>query len=118
MLTLYSCPNCNISKGEEKIKKILINNKIKFEQQYRFRGLQSKRMLKCDFYLPNHMVVIEFNGRQHYEPVKAFGGNIAFIESQKRDEIKKLFLKENNIRLLEIHYKALNLEGLVLNFIT
>jgi hypothetical protein len=112
------CPNCNSSKGEEKIKKILTNNNIKFKQQYRFRGLKSIRSLKCDFYLPNHKVVIEFNGRQHYEPVKAFGGNIAFIESLKRDEIKRLFLKENNIRLLEIHYKAFNIKELVLNFIT
>jgi very-short-patch-repair endonuclease len=112
------CPNCNSSKGEEKIKKILTNNNIKFQQQYRFKGLQSIRSLKCDFYLPKHKIVIEFNGRQHYEPVRAFGGKIAFIESQERDKIKRLFLKENNIRLLEIHYEAINLEELILNFIT
>jgi very-short-patch-repair endonuclease len=100
------------------IKRILSNSNIEFEQQYMFKGLKSIRRLKCDFYLPNHKVVIEFNGRQHYEPVKVFGGKTAFIESQKRDEIKRLFLRENNIRLLEIHYEAINLEELVLNFIT
>ncbi|MEL4457332.1 hypothetical protein [Lutimonas vermicola] len=68
------CPNCNISKGEDLVKRILTNRQIEFHQQFTFRKLRDKRMLKCDFYLPNFNMVIEFNGRQHYEPVNQFGG--------------------------------------------
>jgi hypothetical protein len=30
--------------------------------------------LKCDFYIKNFNLVIEYNGRQHYEPIKLWGG--------------------------------------------
>jgi hypothetical protein len=102
---------------EEKIKRFLEKNNVEFKQQYMFEGLQSMRSLKCDFYLPKHEIVIEYNGRQHYEPVHAFGGKIALIETQKRDEIKRFFFNESNIRLLEIHYKSKDIEKLIFNFI-
>jgi hypothetical protein len=108
------CQNCNISRGEQKIKRILETNDIQFTQQHQFEGLQNIRSLKCDFYLPTHNMVIEFNGRQHYEPVHAFGGKTALLETQKRDQIKRAFLDEFDINMLEIHYKTKDIEELIL----
>ena len=61
-----------------------------FKQQFMFDGLRNIKSLKCDFYLPKYRIVIEFNGRQHYEPVSAFGGKNAFFETQKREFRLKL----------------------------
>jgi predicted nucleic acid-binding Zn-ribbon protein len=107
------CPNCNTSRGEEKVKMILKNLDINFEQQYTFSKLVDKRKLKCDFFLPDFNLVIEFNGRQHYEPVNRFGGFKGFKETQRRDQIKRKFMKENNIDLLEIHYSEKEIEKII-----
>lgn len=99
------CPNCNSSKGEEQIKRFLESHQISFIQQHTFPGLKDRRLLKCDFYLPNQNMVIEFHGRQHYEAVNSFGGTQAFVENQRRDQLKKNYLLENNICFVEISYK-------------
>jgi hypothetical protein len=98
------CPNCNSSKGEMLIVKYLTDNNIEFEQQYTFEGLRMKRKLKCDFYLPNHNSIIEFNGSQHYIPVERFGGEEGLIRTQNSDDLKRKFCFENEIKLLEIKY--------------
>lgn len=109
------CPFCNASKGENQIKLILDNLAIRYFTQHTFDGLVDKRKLKCDFYLPDNNLVIEFNGRQHYEEVKTWGGKESLNEVQRRDELKRVFLKSVNIKLLEIHYREKDLENLILN---
>lgn len=99
------CPNCISSKGEEQIKRFLESHQIAFIQQHTFPELKDRRLLKCDFYLPDHNMVIEFHGRQHYEVVHSFGGTKAFIENQRRDQLKKDFMSASNIKFLEISYK-------------
>lgn len=99
------CPDCNNSRGENAIRLLLIKEGIEFIAQKSFKDLKHKGYLKCDFYLPKYNTVIEYNGRQHYEPVKAFGGVKALKETQERDEVKRKYLQENGISLIEIHYK-------------
>lgn len=108
------CPSCNTSKGENLIKLILSNLEIEYLTQHTFEGLVDKRKLKCDFYLPNNNLVIEYNGRQHYEEVKSWGGKSGLSEVRRRDELKRVFFKSNNIKLLEIHYTEKDLECLII----
>lgn len=108
------CPNCNTSKGEDKVKRILQNLDISFKQQQTFKKLIDKRKLKCDFFLPDFNLVIEFNGRQHYEPVNRFGGKNGLVETQRRDQIKRDYLEKNNIDLLEIHYLDKDIENTII----
>lgn len=98
------CPYCNLSKGEEEIRKILVNKNIIFEQQKTFKECKDKRLLPFDFYLPEYNTCIEFQGIQHYEISEFFGGETTFKIRQKHDQIKKDFCKKNNIVLLEIKY--------------
>ena len=49
-------------------------------------------------------MAIEYDGKQHFEPIKHYGGDIAFAELKKRDEIKNEYCKANNITLLRIPY--------------
>ena len=60
--------------------------------------------LKCDFYLPDHKSVIEYNGLQHYMPVDLFGGEEGLILTKKRDKIKAKWLSKNDLRLFVIKY--------------
>lgn len=102
----HGCRKCgfSVSKGETAISKILEKNKIPFFEQYSFFGMKSKRKLRCDFFLPNHNLVIEYNGRQHYEAIKFFGGIDALNTTKKRDMIKYNYCIDNNINYEILKY--------------
>ncbi len=42
---------------------------IEFEQQKTFDGCKMKYLLRFDFYIPCLNIAIEYNGKQHYEPI-------------------------------------------------
>lgn len=93
------CPICNLSKGELEITKILTNLNITYEKQKMFCDLKYIRSLKFDFYLPDHNILIEFDGEQHFISVDYFGGEDKFKELQLKD-----VLKTNIVRLTISHY--------------
>ncbi len=98
------CPNCIISTGEFKIKNLLLNNNIKFKQQYCFDDCKFVNKLKFDFYLPTYNICIEFDGIQHYYPLIIFGGEKEFNKQIIKDNIKNQYCKTNNINLYRIKY--------------
>jgi hypothetical protein len=98
------CPKCKESKGERTIREYLEINKINFNPQHRFDKCKYKLKLPFDFYLPELNICIEFNGRQHYEPIELWGGFKSLKEIQKRDKIKMEYCKNNNIPLIIIKY--------------
>lgn len=49
-----------------------------------------------DIYLPSKNVAVEYNGRQHYEPISYFGGEESFKYRKELDEQKLRVAKENN----------------------
>jgi hypothetical protein len=98
------CPKCKESKGEREIREYLEKNKIKYKPQKRFSDCKDKRPLPFDFYLIDYNICIEYNGRQHYEPVDIFGGVNEFHKTQKRDKIKMEYCKNTNTPLIIIKY--------------
>lgn len=102
------CPNCNESKGEAKIEKFLYENKIVFERQKTFKKCMNKRKLLFDFYLPEYNTCIEYDGIQHFKPIKFFGGQQEFEKTKKRDKIKEDFCLKNKKELLRINYKEIS----------
>lgn len=63
-----------MSKGEEKISKILTHSGISYEREKTFNDLKNGKY-RFDFYIPSlrgRPVVIEFNGQQHYHFVSYF----------------------------------------------
>lgn len=108
------CPKCKKfnSKGEIAIEKILIKKNIAFEKQKRFPDFSS--LLSFDFFIKDKNLLIEFQGEQHYKPIKHFGGEEKFIKQQKNDEEKRTFCKQNNYSLLEIPYTEIdNIENIL-----
>ena len=101
-----SCPKCKTSHGERVISKYLDNNNIIYEYQKKFDSLLGvgNGKLSYDFYLPNENMLIEFQGKQHYKPVSAYGGEEQFKVQQEHDRRKRQYANDNNIKLLEIPY--------------
>lgn len=105
------CPKCNTSKGENAIKEWIEKMGILYENQKRFLDCKDKKSLPFDFYLPEYNICIEYQGKQHYEPIKYFGGISKFENQIKKDKIKKEYCKNNDILLFEIpYYSDLNEE--------
>lgn len=98
------CPKCKQSTGENTISVYLKKEGIQFETQKKFEGMRSNLPLKCDFYIKNFNLVIEYNGRQHYEPIKLWGGTKQLKKTQELDKIKKEFCLENGINFEVIKF--------------
>ena len=103
-LSGIGCPRCNQSKGEFIVENFLRKNNIKYNYQHYFTNCKRIRKLFFDFYLPEQNTCIEYDGKQHYEPNKYFGGIEYFEKCKERDKIKNNFCKENNINLIRIKY--------------
>jgi len=104
------CPICNSSKGEILIENILKKLNILYKKEVKFNNCKDKDYLKFDFYLPNHNLCIEYDGIQHFKPIKAWNGEKGFKLVQKRDNIKNNYCKINNIKLLRFNYREKNQE--------
>lgn len=100
----FGCAQCAESKGEKEINNFLLTKKIIFEKQKTFKECKDKRLLKFDFFLPAFNMCIEFDGIQHFEPIKQFGGEKEYLNIKKRDKIKTNYCKKHNIKLIRIKY--------------
>lgn len=98
------CPKCKTSKGELKIEKILIENNIDFIKEKRFDNCKNEKPLPFDFYIPKLNIIIEYDGVQHFQPFKNFGGFEKYLQTINNDKIKNDWAKTNNIKLIRIPY--------------
>lgn len=98
------CPRCRRkeSKGELLISNILNDLNINFQREVIIPDTRQR----FDFYfeLQNKKFAIEYNGRQHFEPIAFFGGEEEFKTQQERDKRKEKYCEDNSIDLLVIPY--------------
>lgn len=102
------CPQCNSSKGEKEIRRILKKYKVEFEEQKKFENLKGKRnhYLPYDFYIPSLNTLIEYQGEYHDETMYKLNvvSHEDYLKQKNRDKLKREYAKEHNINLLEIWY--------------
>lgn len=103
-LQRHGCPVCNESHGEKYIRNYLDKHSINYIPQKKFKDLKDKTYLSYDFYLPDYNILIEYQGIQHYKSFDYFGGKDKLEKQQEHDKLKREYAKENNYRLLELHY--------------
>lgn len=98
------CPFCKESKGEKEISRLLEEKNIKYEKQKKFKGCKNINNLFFDFYVPDKNTCIEFDGIQHFEKLRFFGGDDGLKKIIHRDNIKNEYCSSNNIKLIRIPY--------------
>lgn len=113
-----SC-GCLVSYWNMYIQQLLEKSKIEYQSEYTiFIG---DNYYRYDFYLPQYNLFIEYDGQQHYEPVRFHGNNIEdneneFKKIQEHDRIKNQYCEENNINLLRIPFwETKNIETIINN---
>ena len=115
----HGCPNCKKSLGEQQIIKVLEFYNIDYEQQKKIPNTSlfcNNRYIYVDFYLPKYNLIIEYQGEQHYRPIRWFGGVEQFNKQQERDNAVRQYCKDNKIKLLEIPYaKQQNVSEIIKN---
>lgn len=98
------CPRCSSSRGEKRIEQYLNAKGISYIKEYKFTDCKNQRLLPFDFYIPTLNIAIEYDGKQHFEPITYFGG-YSGLESRKiNDNIKTSYCLDNNITLIRIPF--------------
>jgi hypothetical protein len=104
---VHSC-GCNSgSSGERIVEDILKSLNVKYQKQYTFSDCIDKQRLKFDFAIIKNGKVdclIEYDGKQHFEPIKYFGGLEEYQDRVHKDNIKNEYCKKNNIPLYRFAY--------------
>lgn len=104
------CPNCKntLSNGASVVRDYLVRNKYKFNSEVTYDDLKTEtgQHLRFDFVVKitdSLIVVIEYNGFQHYSPYNTFHYTLEDFEYQVyRDSIKKLYALKHNFYYLEV----------------
>ena len=103
------------SRGEIKIEEILRQAELPFKIEYIFPDLTapSGRPLRFDFVVfyddGRIEFIIEYQGKQHYEPSAKFGGKKGLYQQQYNDNQKRRFCALHDFKLIEIPYTDENL---------
>lgn len=73
--------------------------------QYRPYYLTTEKgNMSYDIYICGLKVAIEYQGKQHFEPVEFFGGKENYERQHERDLLKAKLSKENGVDLIYINY--------------
>lgn len=108
-LSGQKCPLCkNLSKGEEKVIKILKKYNINYIHQKKFDDCVDKRKLPFDFYLTDYNICIEYDGKQHDIMSDSIYSIYDYETIKKHDDIKNQYCIDKNIKLIRISYKCYN----------
>lgn len=125
------CPDCSISRGENKIKTLLDENNINYiyNKPYFIDLINptTNKILRYDFIILDNnnspKYLIEYDGEQHFFSVDYFGGEERFKKQQYYDNLKNEYSKQHNLPLIRIPYtqfknlKYEDLDILTSNFI-
>ena len=103
------CPKCASYHNENKLDTILDKWGYNYELQKKFPDCIDKKPLPFDRYLPDFNILIEYDGEQHYFPIRF--GDISNEQAKEKfdkvclhDNIKNKYCKDNNIPLIRIPY--------------
>jgi very-short-patch-repair endonuclease len=92
------CPKCK-NKTELKLFNWLKEQSFNFEIQVKFDWCKNKRELPYDFLLKDHKLIIELDGRQHFQQVSNWKRP---EETKIRDDFKNTSALKNGYRIIRI----------------
>lgn len=86
------------------IKKIFKEYKVIYQHRPFFLKSSIGGQMSYDVYISGLNIAVEYQGKQHFEPVEYFGGVEGYKENQRRDKEKKELSEQNGIKLVYINY--------------
>jgi very-short-patch-repair endonuclease len=99
--TGYWCPFCK-NKTEGILYTFLLNENSEWKRQVMFnwcRNEATNKHMPFDFYLESSKLLVELDGRQHFEKVANWG---TIEETQRRDSLKNKKVLENGYTLIRL----------------
>lgn len=107
-----NCSYCKESKGERKINTWLKQESLPYDKQYTFEDLiginggllRFDSVVFSDKEKSKLKMIIEYDGKQHFECIKGWQTEEQFKLQQYHDKLKNEYCKTNNIKLLRIPY--------------
>ena len=115
------CVYCNNFKSEKMVGEVLDKHNIHYVSQKRFPDCKDKYTLPFDYYIPQYNIAIEYDGEQHFKPIRFHGisEKSALMEHEKckaRDKIKSNYCTDNDILLIRIpYYRKNEMESIILD---
>lgn len=114
-LNEIGCPLCVDTFNSNGVKKIdawLVEKNISFQREMTFDDLRSEKnetyRLRCDFFLPEHDIIIEFDGQQHFSPKSLWGGEEAFRVLKANDQKKNKWAEEKGYKMVRIRFDQID----------
>lgn len=86
------------------IRKIYKQNGVIYQHRPHFLRSSLGHQLSYDVYISEKKIAVEYQGKQHFEPVEYFGGQEAYERQKQRDEEKAALSKANGVTLVYINY--------------
>ena len=105
----HGCPYLANYKGELYVEQFLKQAGVEFEIHKRFDDLRGTRngQLSYDFAISDdrcELILIEYNGVQHYKAIDYFGGDSKFKIQKQHDKLKREYAKKQGYKLITIKY--------------
>ena len=85
-------------------KKLYKNYTVLYQYRPFFLRSSFGGQMSYDIYIQERKVAIEYQGKQHFEPVDFFGGTDSFVKTQQRDKEKKELSEKHGIKLVYINF--------------
>ena len=94
--------------SEEKVyritKKYYKDHAVIYQYRPYFLKSSAHGQMSYDIFISKLNIAIEYQGKQHFEPVEYFGGEESFKKGQLRDKEKASLSKKNGVKLVYINY--------------
>ena len=102
------CPVCGNSRNvsELRLKRVLEDEFGEVEHQKMFPWLRLRKSMRYDFYLPQHNVAIEYQGRQHFVDCSRFHKREPLDIIQERDITKIKLSQEHGVKLYHFTFEG------------
>lgn len=85
-------------------KKLYKDYEVIYQHKPFFLRSNKGGQMSYDVYISKLKIAIEYQGKQHFEPVEFFGGEKSYLEVTERDKLKKKLSEQNGVKLKYINY--------------
>lgn len=88
----------------ELVKKIFPKYRILYQHSPLYLTSSNGGRMSYDIYISEKKIAIEYQGRQHFEPIEFFGGKKSYLETINRDKEKLSLSEAQGVSVVYFNY--------------